>query len=79
MTKQTYYRWVARCAGLEVDQVGQLKQLREENPRLKHLDIELTLEGVVLQEELQRSRTALPAPPVGEASASERTERVQGS
>ncbi len=35
ITEQTYYRWKAKYAGLEVDQVRQIKQLRDDNTRLK--------------------------------------------
>jgi putative transposase len=34
---QTFYRWKTKYAGLEVDQVRPMKQLREETTRLKHL------------------------------------------
>jgi len=43
ITEQTYYRWKAKYAGLEVDQVRQVKQLRDENTRLKQLVAELTV------------------------------------
>jgi putative transposase len=36
ISEQTFYRWKARYAGLEVDQVRQIAQLQEENLRLKH-------------------------------------------
>jgi len=42
ITEQTYYRWRAKYAGLEVDQVQQIKQLRDENTKLKQLVAELT-------------------------------------
>ena len=38
--------------GLEVDQVRQLKQLQEENARLKRLVADLTLDKVKLQDVL---------------------------
>ncbi len=34
ISEQTFYRWKKQYAGLEVDQVRQLKQLQEENVRL---------------------------------------------
>jgi len=37
ISEQTFYRWKAKYVGLEVDQVRQLKQLRDENTRLKQL------------------------------------------
>jgi putative transposase len=36
--------------GLEVDQVRQLKQLQEENTRLKQLVADLTLDKAMLQD-----------------------------
>ena len=43
ITEQTYYRWKKKCAGLESDQVRELKQLADENTRLKKLVAELSL------------------------------------
>jgi putative transposase len=40
--------------GLEVDQVRQLKQLQEENTRLKQLVADLTLDKAMLQDVLSR-------------------------
>jgi putative transposase len=40
--------------GLEVDQVRQLKQLRDENTRLKQLVAELTLDKTMLQDVLRK-------------------------
>ena len=37
ISEQTFYRWKAKYAGLEVDQVRQMAQLQEENLRLKDL------------------------------------------
>jgi putative transposase len=42
--EQTFYRWKKQYVGLEVDQVQQLKQLQEENVRLKQLVAELSLD-----------------------------------
>ncbi len=36
ITEQTFYRWKKKYAGLESDQVRELKQVLEENTRLKH-------------------------------------------
>jgi putative transposase len=40
--------------GLEVDQVRQLKQLQEENTRLKQLVADLTLDKAMLQDVLSK-------------------------
>jgi len=42
ITEQTYHRWKRQYAGLESDQVGELKQILEENNRLKKLVAELS-------------------------------------
>ena len=52
ISEQTYYRWKKQYTGLEVDQVRQLKQLQEENARLKRLVPDLTLDKVMLQDVL---------------------------
>lgn len=44
ISEQTFYRWKAKDAGLEVDEVRKMAQLQEENMRLKHLVAELTLD-----------------------------------
>jgi len=52
ISEQTFYRWKKRYTGLEVDQVRQLKQLQEENVRLKRVVADLTLDKVMLQDVL---------------------------
>ncbi len=37
ITEQTFYRWKKQYAGLDSDQARQLKQLQEENDRLKKI------------------------------------------
>ena len=54
ITEQTFYRWKKQYVGLEVDQVRQLKQLQEENARLKRLVAELSLDKTMLQDVLSK-------------------------
>jgi putative transposase len=54
LSEQTFYRWKKKYSGLEVDQVRQLKQLQEENARLKRLVADLTLDKTMLQEVLSK-------------------------
>ena len=54
ITEQTYYRWKAKYAGLEVDEVRKMAQLQEENLRLKQLVAELTLDKTMLQDVLSK-------------------------
>ena len=54
ISEQTFYRWKKQYAGLEVDQVRELKQLQEENARLKRLVADLTMDKTMLQDVLSK-------------------------
>ena len=54
ISEQTLYRWKKRYAGLQTDQVRQLKLLQEENARLKKLVAELTLDKAMPSDVLQK-------------------------
>ncbi len=54
ISEQTFYRWKKQYVGLEIDQVRQLKQLPEENQRLKRLVADLTLVKTMLQDVLAK-------------------------
>ena len=49
-TEQSYYRWRKEYGGLNVDQAKRLKQLKDENGRLKKLVADLSLEKQVLSD-----------------------------
>jgi putative transposase len=50
ISEQTFYRWKKQYAGMQSDQVRELKQLQEENGRLKKLVAELSLDRAILQD-----------------------------
>jgi len=50
ISEQTFYRWKARYGGLQVSDLRRLRQLEEENGRLKRLVADLTLDRQALQE-----------------------------
>jgi putative transposase len=50
ISEQTYYRWKKQYAGLQSDQVRELKLLQDENGRLKKLVAELSLDKAILQD-----------------------------
>lgn len=51
---QTYYRWRSRYGGLMPSEVKRLKQLEEENVRLKWLVANLSLDKEMLQDVIRR-------------------------
>jgi putative transposase len=50
VSEQAIYRWKKVYGGLESDQVRELKQLQDENTRLKELVADLSLDKVILQD-----------------------------
>ena len=50
IVEQTYYRWRKEYGGMEVEQVRRLKQLEQENSRLKKLVAEQALDIDILKE-----------------------------
>ena len=50
ITEVTYYRWRQEYGGLKSDQVKRLKDLEQENARLRKAVSDLTLEKLILKE-----------------------------
>jgi putative transposase len=50
ISEATYYVWKKKYGGLGVTELRELRQLREENSKLKRLVADLTLDRHVLQE-----------------------------
>ena len=53
ITEQTYYRWRKEYGGLKIVQVKRLKDLEQENGRLRKAVAELTLDKQILKEALE--------------------------
>ena len=50
ITEQTFYRWKRKFAGMGIAELRRLKQLEEENRKLKALVADLSLDKHMLQE-----------------------------
>ena len=50
VSEQTYYRWRKEYGGMEVEQLRRLKELEQENTRLKHLVEDQALDNAILKE-----------------------------
>jgi putative transposase len=54
ITEQTFYRWKKKYAGMGVAELRRLRQLEDENRRLKALVADLTLDKHMLQEVISK-------------------------
>jgi len=54
VTEQTYYRWKKKYGSLGTPEIRELRQLRDENKKLKQLVADLSLDKHILQESLKK-------------------------
>jgi putative transposase len=54
ISEATYYNWKRKYGGLGVSELRRLKQLEEENARLKRLVADLSLDKEMLQEVVRK-------------------------
>ena len=53
VTEQTYYRWRKAYRGPKIDQAQRLRELEQENNRLKRLVADLSLDNAITKEALR--------------------------
>lgn len=54
VTEQTFYRWKRKYAGMGIAELRRLKQLEDENKKLKTLVADLTLDKHMVQEVISK-------------------------
>jgi len=54
VSEATFYNWRARYGGMELSDVKRLKELDQENRRLKHMFAELSLENRALKDVIEK-------------------------
>jgi putative transposase len=54
ISEATFFRWRKRLGGLGVFELRELRQLREENRKLKGLVADLSLDKTILQDALRK-------------------------
>lgn len=55
-SKSSFYKWKARYGGMEASDIHRLRELEDENRRLKAMYAELSLEHQVLRELVEKKR-----------------------
>lgn len=53
ISDQTYYRWRKEYGGMRTEQARRLKELEQENARLKRLVADLSLDNAILKEAMR--------------------------
>jgi putative transposase len=59
ISEATFYIWKTKYSGLGLSELRELRQLREENSKLKHLVADLSLDRHILQEIVQKKLCGL--------------------
>lgn len=55
ITEQTFYRWKSKYGGMDISEAKRLKQLEEENRRLKEMVADLSLDNKILKDVLSKN------------------------
>ena len=55
ISEQTFYRWKSKYGGMDVSEAKRLKQLEEENHRLKEMVADLSLDNKILKDVISKN------------------------
>ncbi len=55
ISEQTFYRWKSKFGGMDVSEAKRLKQLEEENRRLKEMVADLSLDNKILKDVISKN------------------------
>ena len=55
VSSATFYKWKAKYGGMDVSEAKRLRQLEEENAKLKRIVADLTLDNVALKDVLSKN------------------------
>ncbi len=75
ISEATFYNWKKKYGGLGISELRQLRQLQEENSKLKQIVADLSLDKQMLQDVLKKSFEGSPVERTGRRPA----KRLQGS
>lgn len=83
ISTQTFYRWKKQYGQMGVEEIRRLKQLEEENRKLKQLVADLSLDKLMLQDVLSKNSEAWSSAGAGARSGTEvrgeRTAELSGA
>jgi putative transposase len=54
ISENTYYNWKSKYGGMEISDIRKMKELLEENSRLKQMYADLSLENRILKDAIEK-------------------------
>jgi putative transposase len=75
ISEPTFYRWKKQFAGMGTVEIRRLKQLEEENAKLKRLVADLSLDKTMLQDVLRKNAEARAVPRRGGCAAGQQPDQ----
>ena len=54
ISRATFYNWKSKYSGMEVNQISRLKELEDENRRLKQMYADLALDNKILKDVIEK-------------------------
>lgn len=60
ISEQTFYNWKAKYGGMELHELKRVKELEDENARLKRIVANLTLENDAIKHVIEKKYGGLP-------------------
>lgn len=54
ISKATLYNWKSKYSGMEISQIKRLKELEEENRKLKQMYADLAIDNLILKEVIEK-------------------------
>jgi len=79
ISEATFYNWKSRYGGMEASDVKRLKDLEEENSRLKKMFADLSLDNQILKEVFAKKGWALPQKGIDRGNCSRAQHRCEQS
>lgn len=61
VSEATFYNWKSKYGGMDVSEAQRLRQMEDENRRLKHLVADLSLDREALKAVIRKNGWSLPA------------------
>lgn len=65
VSEATYYNWKSKYGGMEASDIKRLKELEDENRRLKQMHAELCLDNRILKDIVEKSSNGRRAARIG--------------